>query len=420
MFHWRVPKDCIALFGGKKFIVKSLKTHSTRDARLRRNILLAEHQKKVHDFRHGTTDREFFLSSVELISQQSDENIESAWVDALDKTPQTPDQKIHKEALRFVHKGIPSDYADITLKDAFQAFKSERSGDVAEKTIVKAERATTVFLAHLQQPDTSLSSVTRKEVRLFLKVMQSQYASGTVSDFITMLSLIWKVAHDEDLIGENISNPFADHRIKTKDKESYQLLPEGKLQEVFEATKEFKDGGLKAYKYFMPRLGLVTGCRIAELASLRVNQVLKKGDITYIDIDKGKTKNSKRILPIHSEIADELWKQREQVAATHSADSLLFPALKTTRQDGNSGDKYSKEFGRLKNKLGITERKYAFHSLRVHMATNFERASIPEERAVWVMGHTRNLSLTYGLYSKGPSLEQLRDDVEKAVVWPDS
>jgi hypothetical protein len=54
-------------------------------------------------------------------------------------------------------------------------------------------------------------------------------------------------------------------------------------------------------------------------------------------------------------------------------------------------------------------RSRSFHSFRVHMATNIERAKVEESTAVWIMGQTRTLLLTNGLYSKGKDIAALKE-----------
>ena len=78
----------------------------------------------------------------------------------------------------------------------------------------------------------------------------------------------------------------------------------------------------------------------------------------------------------------------------------------------NEADKVSKWFGRLKDKHMTVQAKKGFHSFRVHVATSLERGHISESTTVWILGHNRTASRSYGLYSKGMSTKQLKDAID--------
>lgn len=420
LFHWRVPNDCRDAFGGKQYVTKSLKTHSQREANIRKTLALAECMKVVQDVRGAGEDaRSMFKAHLHAMQKTSDENLEGAWLSVSDKDPKTEEDLAFREALKVSYLGHNSELAHCTLKDALKAYKEDRAGRVTEKTLGQAERAVALFLEYKQQPDVTLQSISRKEVKEFIKAVSGKYAGKTVSNRVNLLSSIHQVALDDELIEEDRRNPFEGHRVSRRDSQSFERFSEGQLKAIFKETERYQAAPKDYHKYFLPRLAYATGCRIEELCSLQRAQVKEDKGIVYlaiaegVDVYKGKTLNAGRRIPVHSSLSDQLLAWRDS-----SDHLLLFPELESHRADGKNGDKYSKQFGNLKRKLGIENRSQSFHSFRVHMATNLEQAEVPENRAVWIMGHTRTLSLSYGLYSEGPALEQLRDDVEKSVVWP--
>jgi integrase len=179
---------------------------------------------------------------------------------------------------------------------------------------------------------------------------------------------------------------------------------------AFKETSQYKESAENYYKYLLPRLGYMTGCRIEELCSLQCDQIVTDPDtaIVYLEVRTGKTSNAKRKIPLHDWLRDDVVTQRERLGS-----GLLFPSLTTQRNDGKHGDKASKWFGRLKKRLQIAGgRTRSFHSFRVHMATNLEEGGVEESTAVWIMGHTRHLTLTYGLYSKGVSIAKLKAAID--------
>jgi len=420
-FNWRVPSDCKNEFDGKTYVTKSLQTQSLREAQLRRNIALAECSKLVEEVRNSGIDvRSLFRDNLRNMSKVADSDLESAWLATEDRQPKNDNELAFKEALQATYLEHDSELARYTLKDSLKAYKDDRGAKRSPSTVSKAERAVSLLLESFGMEDITLESINRKNVKDFIRSSMLSKKSETVKGWVSMLSACFKVALDDGSINENKSNPFAGHHIEGGDKESYDMFPKQKLKDIFTLTEKWKDHDKYSYRYYLPRLGFTTGCRVEELASLRCDQIKEEAGILYLAIAgeaatyKGKNSNADRKIPIHSSLVEDIKKLKDS-----SNSALLFESLESKRKDGKHSDKYSKDFGRFKREqLELTERKYSFHSFRSHLSTGFERAKIPENQAVWILGHTRNLSLTYGLYSKGPSLEQLSDDIEKAVVWP--
>ncbi|BFM11203.1 hypothetical protein R50072_13560 [Simiduia litorea] len=423
LFNWRVPSDCKDAFDGKTYLTKSLQTQSLREAQHRRNIALAECSKVVEEVRsaHAGDPKALFRLHLENMKKTDHEDLAAAWSAVEDKTPTDPFDISFKEALKVEYLGHVSELVKCSLKDTLKAYLEDRGNARSRSTVLKVNRAVKVFLEYIGKDDITIEAVTRKTVKSFIKDTGKHRKSATVKGIISMLSTCVKVAMDDGLIPDDYPNPFERHTIKGGDQESYDMFPPNKLKAIFELTEKYKNHPKLYHRYYMPRLGYTTSCRIEELASLQRAQVLEENGILYFWIAhkdratyKGKTVNAMRKIPIHSTLVEDIRALRDS-----GSSDLLFPILESKRRDGKCGDKYSKQFGEFKRKeLGISERKQSFHSFRVHLSTGFERADVPENRAVWIMGHTRNLSLSYGLYSKGPSLEQLKADIEKAVVWP--
>lgn len=458
MFNWRVPKDCHDIFNGKKYITKSLKTHSLREAKYRRNQMLAEIENQIQEYRHGETDSEVYRALVKQLLTFPRGHLEGAWDSVTYKLEklikqgkepdltqiqdrlvslsgssrdqliaqemqkayldmiEDPDERMNAKALQDAYLGIQHDLINTSLKEALELHIRDNGQRVKPNTISQTKYSVSRFLTSLNKEDIALKSITRRDVKDFISVALKERAGSTVGNYVTFLSIIWEHARDLELIDG--SSPFKGHKIDTKPKQSYELLTDDELKTIFEATERFKGHNTEHYKYLLPRLGYVTGCRIEELCSLKCNQVITNPEtnITYIEVLDGKTDNAKRKIPLHDWVADEVVAQRNKVIT-----GLLFPTLTTQRNDGKHGDKVSKWFGRLKRDHGMTQRSTAFHSFRVHVATNLERGNVPESTAVWILGHTRNLSLSYGLYSKGMDLKQLMEAIlvitEVMQIW---
>jgi len=420
MFHWRVPSDCRAVFGGKRFVSKSLETHSIKVAQDRRTMMLAKCLQAVNEHRtEGVDVRSLFRANLALMKHASDDDLDGAWLAVDDKEPQEDKDIAYREALKVTYLGHNSELAKCTLKDALKAYEEEKEGKITSRTLLQAARAVTTYLDFVHKDDVILSDIPRRGVKLYIRA-SSGYAGNTIKNRVALLSSIFKVALNDELISDSKRNPFEGHQISKGKVRSYKPFTPDQLVAILKEIKKYKESPETFHKYFLPRLAYATGCRIEELCSLQRAQVKEENGIVYLaiaegtDVYKGKTLNAGRRIPVHSSLAGELLEWRDS-----TDDHLLFPELKSNRADEKLGDKFSKQFGVIKRRLGITERDQSFHSFRVHTATNLEQAEVPENRAVWIMGHTRTVSMSYGLYSTGPSLEQLRDDVEKCVVWTD-
>lgn len=63
--------------------------------------------------------------------------------------------------------------------------------------------------------------------------------------------------------------------------------------------------------------------------------------------------------------------------------------------------------------VGFTDRALVFHTLRNSFMQRCENAGVPESTVKLIVGHSRQGSMTYGLYSPGPDFEKLRAGVRK-------
>ena len=404
LFNWRVPKDCLDAFGGKRYVSQSLKTHSLKTAKLRRNQLLVECEARVQEARDAAQGsvRAKFRSNLRAMKETDWEDLSGAWSAVEDKEPENDEDLAFREALRVEYLGFDSELAHCTLRDALSLYMEDRKGVTKDQTFEAPKRAVRVFSEHLGKDDISLKAIQRPEVKEFIKGYSG--SSNVLSSQLAILGRMFATAQDHGQLEAALPNPFRDHKLKHGETQSYQLFSKAELEGIMSETRKFEHDPKFNWRYWLPRLGYATGCRLGELVSLAVEDVEDRKGIVVLNIKEGKTANATRHIPLHSGLAPEFLQFCQKVGQ-----GRLWPKLQRTNA--------SKQIGDIKRKLGITERQKSFHSFRVHMASNLERAEVPENRAVWILGHTRTLSLSYGLYSKGPSLEQLREDVESAVGY---
>jgi integrase len=266
----------------------------------------------------------------------------------------------------------------------------------------------------------ALSDISRKAVQKYcLKLIQEKgLARATVNRNLSAWRKYWsylqalEIASDEltpfsglSLPGSSKKAVKAGERRPFKPAEVVMLLGEAEKR----GDKELAD---------MIRLGMWTGARIEELASLSIDRVnLGEG---YIDIADAKTPAGWRQVPIHKEVKPTL----ERLCGNRKEGYVLvrLGKYKTKNRDGKNkygdrGNAVGKRFGRLKADLGFG-RSHVFHSIRRTVITTLENAGVPENVVADIVGHKKK-TMTYGLYSGGTELKVKAKAIEK-LKYPTS
>jgi integrase len=125
-----------------------------------------------------------------------------------------------------------------------------------------------------------------------------------------------------------------------------------------------------------------TGCRINEVVNLKRQDICLKKDRQSLIIRESKTGAGVREVPLHPQIVsvfEDDWEFKD------------------------SSDALSKRFGRLTRTF--RKKGQTFHSLRSSVVTFLEQAGVSENITAAIVGH-KIQTMSYGLYSGGPSYEQ--------------
>jgi len=150
-------------------------------------------------------------------------------------------------------------------------------------------------------------------------------------------------------------------------------------QELGEPRRAIKRG-----KYYLPRIAALTGCRLNEIAQLRVCDV-QLGNEPTLNINddhedkKLKNASSKRVLPITAPLLNLL----NELVPGKGKNEHLF-TLPYSKQNGYAG-KPSKYFSGLLKSLGA--KGVSFHSLRHYVVTELFNVGVKEELIGTLMGH---------------------------------
>lgn len=370
MFQIFVPKYMRHIFGGKKLYRKSTGTKDLATAKHFRNHMLIEWKALKEQYCPDTEERRINNAILELRAQT-----------------------VMKSPLQ----AIPT---LIEIRDRYaDQYKDRRSFS----TLAKSARSVEVFLKHLECADIKITKIRRSQVALFAMRHIEKKADQTVQNWLTCLGSLYEFArrvHD-DIPPDN---PFHGHNLEARASiVSYEPFEPDQMQKLLDAAEpEIRN---------IIMMGLFSGCRLDELASLKKSEIKTVEGVRTFFISKSKTKAGIRHVPIHSRlsaIVDEY--------LSHSYGEYLFPqANKINRADGKKGPFYSQAFTRLRRRvLPTATDRQCFHSLRGMFITCLDRAGVSETRIGSITGHTEQKAKTeaFRTYSQGASMEELSGYVE--------
>lgn len=158
----------------------------------------------------------------------------------------------------------------------------------------------------------------------------------------------------------------------------------------------------KPEKHWVPLIGMYSGMRLGEICGLHLEDVKQIDGIWCFDVnaeqDKTlKTKNSKRIVPIHPQLIRAGFLDLIQ-RTSQKGENRLWPNLKRREIDGYC-HAFGNWFGRFNRKHITSDPLKSFHSLRHTFADTLKQAGEQEALIAELMGHA-NGNITTGRYGK--------------------
>ena len=258
----------------------------------------------------------------------------------------------------------------------------------------------------------------------------SAMSISTVNKYLTRTSSLLKWAQRHGHTAQNFADGLAISQRRTRASDARRMFETEHIEAIFKAIAERRvttRGHAYSFHYWAPLLGYLTGARLNEIASLRVVDFQRTGDIDYISItqqndgEKGtKTDAGIRKIPIHPALI-RLGLLRYVEALRERGQPRLFAELTLTKN--GYGSKITSWFSGHSSKAdsflwrdaGVKEDKLSFHSYRHTMATLLEHCGIDPVLRKRILGHSLNDDVTSGRYSKGTSLENMRDALIRAI-----
>jgi integrase len=282
---------------------------------------------------------------------------------------------------RFAHvvasSPLPSAQSSITFEKLLERFRQTKPLGCSPKTAFK-RRAQDRLLLEIIGAKTSIRAVTREHARRVQAILERlranwptrcpraadvlEYETGklgkpmnpaTSGPYLSAFVAVFEFAVNENLLDRSPAKDLriAGDGIAAKDKKFPFTVED--LQRIFAVE------GQGPADRWIPLIGLLSGMRLGEIWPLCESDfAIRDGvDVILLHEEDGrslKTSAARRAIPVHSELKRlgllDFVKQHPQGAC-------LFPGVTSSR--------FSKQFGRLLDKLGIPDReKKGTHSLR--------------------------------------------------------
>ena len=314
-------------------------------------------------------------------------------------------QKLPSEIVEQVYSGKLRQEVitlETVLKD-YVAYKSDTPK--AEKEITQRVERLRKDMQHIYGKQklkyVSLSDISRQDANDLRDHLLSRVSANSAVRMLGVVRTAINYAIVEHSL--NIPNVFTNLRIKGAGASKLDRLPLSDTQVVHLEPSYSND--TIAWALFVCLRD--TGCRVSEIAGLRVKDCDTDKECLIIYPTPWrtlKTNNSQRSVPLSPEAIKAL----EEVSQGKDPEAPLFPQYAKER----GGDNCS---AMLMTRLRtvITDKKLTMHSLRHRMKDQLRNTGCPEAISMAILGHGANtVAANYG---SGYALDVMREHMEK--VW---
>src|SRR5262249_46222671 len=301
-----------------------------------------------------------------------------------------------------------------TFSEAFERYLATELDGTSDDTIRDYRRKVKIFTD--QVGDLPLAKITDHKAVAFLDdylLTERKQKPMTRNTYAVLFSAVYKCAIRRKKVRDN---PFEGQRIKQVTVH-YEPFTDQEIAALFADAKFETAPAQHDTATALPWACLIsayTGCRLEEVASLKVADIKETNGISYFEFcsdGNGKTKAATRVVPLHRELIDVgLLRYRD----TLPKDSMLFPGLKGRKsKPGKLGPKLGDAFNWWRKQLAIIRAGVNFNSSRHPVGDRLRKAGVPEDDRAALLGHEdeRITSRVYG--HDGPGLHRLRAIVDK-------
>lgn len=320
-------------------------------------------------------------------------------------------------AMTMGQKPAPVLIKSMIFSEATAAYLEEKRLENAPQTLVEKGRTYKDFIGIFG--DVEINLINKPEVvqwktadlKRGLGANRINKRLGQVNDFFN-----WAIKH-----GHYTAHPtspldglFLNSKKVGAKVEHYEPFTNDDLKAIFGET--YPEEMKKPDQFFLPLVALFSGARREELAGLRVDSVKEVDGVKCFQIEEGKTADSRRLVPVHSQlVALGFWRYVEQVKALGA--KYLFPYL--NEGANGRGKNLGRQFGLLLDKRGIKDGRKVFHSFRHTVITRLHTLGANTAHVMQLTGHRGEAgqSVHFGTYTHDVGLKALADTLEQ-LTYP--
>ena len=446
-FRKRIPPRLRILFGGRKDLRHSLRTHCMDTAKAKATILSLRYDAffssldtnmanpPIHDFPHllkadavvkkyevqlpdGTRivakDAEDHARVMELMKAKSVHDIdmetmrlakaeEEAKANAARLAAETAQRA---EIAKFVTEGLPpASFKRLKVAEAKRLYE-EGMATLNEKDRKQHLKIVADFAEHAKIK--YIDDISRPLVNAWITYLRDKVGNGNTTiknkvEYRLKQFIEWAMGAGYYPKGDN---PAVGHKAITKrSKDSLVAGDEGDEDSVSpftlaEVANIMEPQNLRRFNQTQDTiwamlLGVFTGARVSEIGQLYLNDIYQEKDGVWairIDVKNPgqsvKTESSKRKIPIHPKLIEMGLLERVK-ALQAKKQLLLFPASNLKAQNG-AGAVISTRFGRYRRKLKMPNtigRKLGFRSLRTTFIHELAQTGFERDRRKRFVGH---------------------------------
>lgn len=235
----------------------------------------------------------------------------------------------------------------------------------------------------------------------YLRYLQQQGVNrATAKNRLGALATLVRDAQSVRLISQSASVPFENLDFsgfpETEASELRRPYDMSELRRLFSSrlyTEGYRPRGQAAESsYWAPLLGLFVGCRIEELAQLRVRDLLRVNGVwalrlvNYEPDQHLKAESSFRQVPVHDELA-RCGFLRYAAAQKRAGEKLLFPSHANENKYERFGNALGKWYSRYRSSIGLNDPTTDFHSFRFTFKQQCGLCGIEQEVRDALTGH---------------------------------
>jgi integrase len=293
-------------------------------------------------------------------------------------------------------------------------------GDVPIQSITR--RKVGEFKQTLQKLPPNLKKNPKYRRKSISKIIQMQVpktiSDTTVGKYLTRIGALFEYARRNGIYeGANPATGMNPPKHK-RAHEPRAPFAKDELVKLFRSEDYLEDRHDKPYQFWMPILALFTGARLNELAQLHLSDIRQAEEGVWVfDINdeaekRVKAKSSRRIIPIHSFLLDDLKFLSYVEHLKAKGEQRLFPELKEGRDGyGRNVSRWFNEIYRQKCGILLTDgRKRDFHSFRSTFVTHLVYQKVNDRMRLQVEGHSAGKDMT-NVYADPFPAKQLYDEV---------